>query len=218
MSEVSAGELREPRVAALLRDAAAWRLLGLLLERPREGWRQEVEALAREASDPEAGAAAEAARAEAAEGRYLALFGPGGPVSPREVSYRGMEDPGRILGDILAFYEAFAFQPQTEEAPDHLAVEAGFLGYLCLKLAYARARGQEAEAEVAERAAERFREAHLATFAWPLAERLVLADARYLSLTANAVARRSGPRRDGQGKGTIPPQIIEDCSLECGGA
>jgi nitrate reductase assembly molybdenum cofactor insertion protein NarJ len=210
--------MREPGVSALLREAAEWRLLGLLLERPREGWRQEVEALNREVSDPEIGAAVDAARQGATEGRYLAVLGPGGPVSPREVTYRGMEDPGHILGDLMAFYEAFTFRPETEEAPDHLSVEAGFLGYLCLKAAYARASGDEGNAEVAAQAAERFREAHLAAFAWPLAGRLAKTDVHYLTLAASALARRSGPRGAGQGEETIPLRICEDCSLECGEA
>ena len=215
MRKVSAGAMREPRVAALLRDAAEWRLLGLLLERPREGWRQEVEALRREVSDPEIGAAAEAARADATEGRYLALFGPGGPVSPREVTYRGMEDPGRILGDVMAFCDAFAFQPQTEEAPDHLAVEAGFLGFLCLKEAYARVRGHDEEAEVAARASERFREVHLGTFAWPVAERLGTTDMGYQALAVTALARRTGPRRDSAASQGYPRLSVENSPMEC---
>lgn len=55
------------------------------------------------------------------------MLGPGGLASPREVAYRGMGDPGQILSDILAFHEAFAFRPEAEEPPDHVAVEAGFL-------------------------------------------------------------------------------------------
>src|SRR5574341_155160 len=184
----------DPRVQELLGEAATWRLLGLLFERPREGWWHELEKLSRELGGPAINAAAEAASEEANEGLYLALLGPGGPVSLREVAYRGMEDPGRILADISAFYEAFAFQPETEEAPDHLAVEAGFLGYLCLKEAYARARGNEEEAEVAAQAAHRFREEHLASFTWPIAERLEQAGVRYLSLAASALAPLSGPR------------------------
>ncbi len=161
----------EPRIHELLRQATEWRFLGLLFERPREGWWQDVEALVREVGDPELKAAAEAAREEADQGLYLALLGPGGAVSPREVAYRGMEDPGHILAEIMAFYEAFAFRPATEEPPDHLAVEAGFLGYLCLKQAYARARRNDEEAGVAAAAAARFRETHLSTLAWPVLER-----------------------------------------------
>lgn len=152
-------------VRELLRQTAAWRLIGLLLERPREGWRHEVEALGRELSDPDATAAVEAAKDGADEGRYLALLGPGGAVSPREVAYRGRQDPGHILADIRAFYEAFAFRPETEEPPDHLAVEAGFLGYLCLKEAFARARGAADEAAVAADAARKFFTEHLGRWA-----------------------------------------------------
>jgi len=120
----------EPRLQDTLRQAAEWRLLGLLFERPREGWKREVEALRVEVADPEIRIAAELAGQEGTEGIYLALLGPGGAVSPREVTYRGMQDPGHILADIEAFHEAFAFHPDTEEPPDHLAVEAGFSGIL----------------------------------------------------------------------------------------
>lgn len=214
MTETAA--IADPRLKQLLGEATAWRLLGLLFERPREDWWQEVEALSRLVSDPEIRAAADASRDEASEGLYLALLGPGGPVSPREVTYRGMEDPGHIIADISAFYEAFAFQPETEEAPDHLAVEAGFLGYLCLKEAFARTRGNEDEAEVAVKGAARFREAHLSHLAWPVAERLTATDVRYLSLAATALARRSGPRPDTEVTVKVPLRLCNDCSVECG--
>jgi nitrate reductase assembly molybdenum cofactor insertion protein NarJ len=213
MTEAAA--IADPRVHERLAEAAAWRLLGLLFERPREGWWQDVEALSHVVTDPEIRAAADAVREEASEGQYLALLGPGGLVSPREVTYRGMEDPGHIVADISAFYEAFAFQPETEEAPDHLAVEAGFMGYLCLKEAYARARGNEEEAEVVVKAAERFRETHLSTLAWPVVERMEKAGVRYLSLAAAALARRSGPRRDTEPTTKAPLRLCDDC-LECG--
>jgi nitrate reductase assembly molybdenum cofactor insertion protein NarJ len=127
-----------------------------------------------------------------------------------------MEDPGRIIADISAFYEAFAFQPETEEAPDHLAVEAGFVGYLCLKEAFARARGNAEEAEIAAKAAIRFHEAHLSTLAWPVAEGLETTDVRYLTLAAAALARRSGLRRDTDVTMPGPRPQSDDCPLECG--
>lgn len=215
MSAIAASEIGESRVRELLREATEWRLLGLLFERPREGWWQEVETLSREVADPEITPATDAAREEATEGLYLALVGPGGPVSLREVAYRGMEDPGRIIADLSGFYDAFAFQPETEEAPDHLAVEAGFLGYLCLKEAYAWARGTEDEAEVAAQAAARFREEHLSTLAWPVADRLAEAGVRYLSFAAAALARRSGSRRDATATPTSRLPWCDEC-LECG--
>ncbi|HSB79714.1 MAG TPA: molecular chaperone TorD family protein [Candidatus Methylomirabilis sp.] len=211
-----AGAIADPRVQRLLAEATAWRLLGLLLERPRENWWQEVEMLSRKIPDPVIKAAGDAAQEEAKEGLYLALLGPGGPVSAREVAYRGMDDPGRILADISAFYDAFAFQPETEEAPDHLSVEAGFLGYLCLKEAYALARGNDQEAEVAAQAAHRFRESHLAIFAWPVADRLEEAGVRYLSFAASALAHRSAPRRDTAPTIPAPRATCDECSMECG--
>lgn len=208
--------LAGPRIQELLSEAAAWRLLGLLFERPRQGWLEEVESLGREIRDPEITAAVDAAREEASEGLYLALLGPGGVVSPREVSYRGMNDPGQILADIRAFSEAFAFQPETEEPPDHLAVEAGFLGYLTLKEAYARARGNDEEAVVAAQAATRFREEHLATVVWSLADRLDKTEVRYLSLAARALARRAGPRPATHPIGESPLPLCDSaCPHEC---
>lgn len=211
-----AADIVEPRLRELLGQAAAWRLFGLLFERPREGWRQEVESLCREVADAEIRAAAEAARDEASEGLYLALLGPGGAVSPREVSYRGMEDPGRIVADISAFYEAFAFRPQSEEPPDHVSVEAGFLGYLCLKEAYARLRGEGEQAEIASQAAARFLTEHLSVLAWPFADRLGKTDVRYLTLAAAALARRAGPRKNTRVAAKLSLCACDGCPLECG--
>ncbi len=208
--------IADPRIQELLGEATAWRLLGLLFERPREGWQEEVEGLCGEVPDPEISVAADAAREAATEGQYLAVLGPGGDASPREVAYRGMGDPGQILSDIMAFYEAFAFHPETEEAPDHVAVEAGFMGYLCLKQAYAWSRASEDEAEIAAQAAARFREEHLSALAWPLADRLDKTETLYLSLAARALAHRSGPRPTPTSVGEGPLPLCEsDCSLDC---
>jgi hypothetical protein len=127
-----------------------------------------------------------------------------------------MEDPGHILADIMAFYEAFAFRPATEEPPDHLAVEAGFLGYLCLKEAYAWSRGNAEEAEIAANAVARFRERHLSALAWPAAERLEKTEAPYLSLAANALAHRTGSRPNAEATAKAPLRLCDDCSMDCG--
>lgn len=180
-----------------LAEAARWRLMGLLLERPRPGWHEEVEALAREVESPELRSAAEASR-RATEGSYLSLLGPGGSVSPREVAYRGREDPGRLLSDIAAFYEAFAFSPDSEDPIDHIAVEAGFVGYLHMKEAYALAQGDEEAASVTAEALGKFLEDHLGTFAEPFARRLESLEssgASYLAETAGLLLKRlEGPR------------------------
>lgn len=213
MTETAA--IADPRIRELLGEATAWRLLGLLFERPRERWQQEAEALCREVADPEIKVATDSAREEASQGLYLALLGPGGAVSPREVSYLPMADPGKILSDIKAFYEAFTFHPETEEAPDHIAVEAGFMGYLCLKEAYARARGRTDEAEIAAKALARFREEHLSSLAWPLADRLERTEVRYLSLAVRALAHRTGSRGDTRVEKEAPMRSCDDCPMEC---
>ncbi len=61
-----------------------------------------------------------------------------------------------MLAELQAFYRAFAYQPVTEEPPDHVAVQAGFVGYLKLKQAFARACAERDAADVVRWAAERF--------------------------------------------------------------
>jgi nitrate reductase assembly molybdenum cofactor insertion protein NarJ len=175
-----------------LADAAAWRLLGLLLERPKAGWREQVETLARETHSQTLSAAARVARV-AREGPYLALLGPGGSISPREIAYRGMEDPGHLLAEIASFYDAFAYRATAEDPVDHAAVEAGFVGYMQLKLAFALSRGDEDDARVVSAAVTRFLAEHVRYWAAPLAKRLSRSGASHLLLAAREIARRAGP-------------------------
>jgi nitrate reductase assembly molybdenum cofactor insertion protein NarJ len=156
----------------LLALAASWRLASLLLERPRPEWKIEIARLAAEVSDPRlAPCAADAA--QATEESYHRLFGPAGAVSPREVSYCGFEDPGRLIAELSAFYHAFSFSPRREESIDHVSVEAGFVGYLFLKEAYARMQNDAAAATIAKDARERFYSEHLARLARGMRERPV---------------------------------------------
>ena len=167
-------------------DALGWRLIGLLLERPRSGWVDEAEALAAEVEDEHLKDAVQAARG-ATEGTYLSLFAEGGFVSPRETTWRHREDPGSILADIAGFYEAFAFKPRAEDPLDHIAVEAGFIGYLCLKEAYALAHGDEEGADITATARRRFIDAHLGLFAPQWADRVSATAIPYLSAVAKAL-------------------------------
>lgn len=155
----------------LLAQAAAWRLASLLLERPRRGWRDEIEKLACEVIDRELSACAAEAE-DGTEETYHRLFGPGGAVSPREVSYCGFEDPGQLMAALAAFYDGFSFRPRSEEPIDHISVEAGFVGYLFLKEAYARTQGNCQGAAVAKRARERFINEHVARCAGGMCKRL----------------------------------------------
>lgn len=193
-------------VEAAVGEAAAWRLLGLLLERPRAGWLEEVEAVAREVDDPKLREAAAAAPA-ATEAAHLAVFGPAGAVSPREVSYRGFEDPARVLSDLAAFYEAFAYRPASEEPPDHVSVEAGFLGYLKLKEAYARSRGDAEAGRAASVAFERFAREHLGPFARALRGKLegAAAAGRLHLAAAAALVARLGRATETSSIGVVAP-------------
>jgi hypothetical protein len=175
-----------------LAAAADWRLLGLLMERPRAGWHDQVDSLARGTRSQTLRASARVAR-DAREGGYLALLGPGGAVSPREITYRPLEDPGRVLAEIGAFYEAFVYRPLAEDPIDHIAVEAGFVGYLHLKEAFAVSRGDAEAASIAREGATRFLEEHVRYWAAPIAKRLARAGAPHLLLATREALRRAGP-------------------------
>lgn len=168
-------------------DALNWRLIGLLLERPRSGWLEEAETLAAETRDKQLKDAVRAARG-ATEGTYLSLFAEGGFVSPRETTWRHREDPGQILADIAGFYEAFAFRPRAEDPLDHVAVEAGFIGYLCLKEARAIAHGDAESAATTASARRRFIADHLGHFAEEWASRVSATGVPHLSAAAEAIA------------------------------
>jgi hypothetical protein len=199
---------------ALLREAAEWRLIGLLMEHPGRGWRREVRRLGSRVTDPALAGAVRAALDDAGEGRYLAALGPGGAASAREVAYADRADPGKVLADVTAFYRAFAYDPKPPEPPDHVAVETGFIAYLRLKEAYARSRGRASEAEIAAAAAEAFLADHLSALAQPLAERLAAAGNTALALAGQALLVRVGPPR--RAVPTMRAHHWEDRSDTCG--
>jgi hypothetical protein len=175
-------------VRALAAGAADWRLLSLLLSRPRPGWHEEIRALAAEVEDAALRDGARAAQG-AGEGPYHAILGPGGPASAREAAYAGFGDLGRILADLAARYAAFAFDP-GDEPGDHLAVLCGFVAYLHLKEAFAVARGREDEALVAREERARFLADHLSAPGRGFAERLPGEAPEHLRAAAAALAAR----------------------------
>ena len=179
---------RTTMIPDALAEAARWRLAALLLERPRAGWFDEVHALADEVDDAGLRAAVETAPA-ATEGDYLALLGPGGAVPAREVGYRAGRDPGWLLADVARFYDAFAYRPRAEDPADHLAVEAGFVGYLWLKEALARSLGDDDAAGVTAEARRAFVAEHLTGVAQAFARALAAAgDASHLASAAAVIA------------------------------
>jgi hypothetical protein len=213
----------DPLTAEAVATAAAWRLIGLLLERPRGDWHEQVAVLAREVHTPTLRAAARAA-ADAREGAYLSLLGPGGAISPREIAYRGLHDPGQVLAAVAGFYGAFAYRPSSEDPIDHAAVEAGFVGYLRLKEAFALARGDVEGAGTSRDGAARFLEEHVRYWATPLAKRLARSDAPHLLLAAREAMRQAGPPPAPAGP-WVPleeegPGVASDpfgCGGRCGG-
>lgn len=210
------------RAAAGLTAATEWRLLALLLSRPRPGWHEEVAALAVDGDQGLRRAAA--AAAGAGEGPYHALLGAGGVASPREAAQGGFTDPGRILADLAAFYGAFGFQPDGQEPDDHLAVECDFVAYLHIKEAYALAGGQGAAGEVTREARRRFLREHLAASGRRLAARLPPDAPAYLRCAAEALASRlpAAPPAPAAGCPSVDPldggcPMAGDCGLPAGG-
>jgi hypothetical protein len=192
-------------------EAARWRLLGLLFERPRAGWREDVAALAREVRDPTIASLAERAGTER-EGVYLALLGPGAPVSPREVAYRGLADPGWVLADIQRYYEAFAYRPQVEDPIDHVAVEAGFVAYLLLKEEMARAAGDQVGVVTTAAGRDAFIEAHLGVMAAPLARALTACADSCVAAAATLLAARLPPCGAPERDAAATPLACQECA------
>ena len=180
---------RSTAYTTCIAEAAEWRLIGLLLERPRVGWHDEVAALAGEVRNDALRDTADAA-CTASEGMYLNVLGPGGVVSPREVTYQPFADPGQLLAALATIYETFAFRPRVEEPLDHIAVEVAFVGYLLLKEAFALARGDRAAAATTGDARRGFIEGHLAAFGGTLAQRLESIGPSYVLRTARLLADR----------------------------
>ena len=204
-----------PPTLDLLREAAEWRLIGVLFECPGDGWQTQVAALAAEVPDAGLKAAAAAAGEDATASLYHTTFGPGGPAAPREVSYRETLEPGHLLGELGAYYKAFAFTPTTPEPDDHVAVEVGFVAYLRLKEAYARARGDAEQAAVVGDASRRFVDDHLNTPAEPLAASLAASGISYLAQAGAALLLRVGPRRQGPGHPPLVPGVAAEADSAC---
>ena len=182
-----------PDASAILKEAAAWRLVSLLFECPGRGWAEQVSTLSRETGDASLTMAAEAARREATPALYHSTFGPGGPAGPREVSYRRRVLPGAVLAELGDLYEAFGYRPSVDEPPDHVAVETGFVAYLHFKEAYARACGDPAHSELCAKVAQRFIREHVSRIAEPLAGSLTCSGIAYLAAAAEALRSRAGP-------------------------
>jgi TorA maturation chaperone TorD len=206
---------------ALVAEAAEWRLIEVLFRCPSPAWKNELQALAREVTDPVLRAAVENAVAEAAEGAFHSIFGPGGPAPAREASYQGTIQLGYLMSELRAYYDAFAYTPSSEssgnEPLDHVSIEAGFMSFLRLKQAFALGGNSETQAMIAAEAAGRFLQEHLSNVAEPMSYALDHSGERYLELAGKALLLRVGPARkqifdilDEEGANA------EDSTFECG--
>jgi nitrate reductase assembly molybdenum cofactor insertion protein NarJ len=204
-----------PEVHNLLTEAAKWRLLGLMFEYPAAEWRRQLETLLPDLRDETLLNIASGALEHSTEGLHIALFGPGGSVPAREVTYLGGVQFGYLMAELAAFYEAFGYQPSTNEAGDHVSVEAGFIAYLKLKQAYALASGDVEHAMVAGEAAGSFIKEHLALVAEPMLVTLRDFAPDYLVRAGEILLELTGPSP----RTVHPPGGADDDEeLSCGPA
>ena len=182
----------DSHVRELLLDAARWRLLGRLFECPTDDWRRDVATLRNEVDDAELKSVANTALETASEGLYHSVFGPGGPAPPREVSYHDTLELGSLMSELTGYYAAFGYRPSIQEAPDHVAVEIGFVSYLRFKEAYALAADDGEHATLAAQTVQQFRADHLALIAGPLAALLADSDIPYLVRASAVLTARAG--------------------------
>lgn len=202
----------------LLVESAEWRLISLLFDCPNDKWFEDVKALAEQVTDKRLRRAARAAQNEASEGLFHSVFGPGGPAPGREVSYRGWVPPGYLLSELSSFYNAFSFKPVTNEVPDHVAVETGFIAYLRMKEAFAVDCCDTKSEEITAEAAKRFIKEHLSKYAEQMSKILDSSGIEYLSLAGAALLQRAGRDEDKKNQRFLPVVEIneEDTEFECG--
>ncbi len=207
----------DSRSRELLSEAAEWRLLSLLFECPSPGWRTQIAGLTAEVADPKLQECARLALEQASEGLYHSTFGPGGPAAPREVSYSDTLQFGYLMSELQACYDAFGYQPQTREAPDHVAVETGFIAFLKMKEAFAHASARGEQAALTNEAAEQFVTDHLSRIAHLLAERLSQSGLEYLAGAACLVSDRLGEIRKAETQPASELRVLqEEGDFSCG--
>ncbi|MFY9222503.1 MAG: molecular chaperone TorD family protein [Blastocatellia bacterium] len=202
----------------LLKQAAEWRLIGLLFECPKGDWLEQVSSLAKEVQDPKLKLAVQAAEIEANEGLYHSILGPGGPAPAREISYNSWAEPGRMISELTSYYKAFSFQPVIDETVDHIAMEVGFISYLRLKEAYAIACDAMEEAKITAEASEKFITEHLNIIAEPLVNILEDLDVEYLKNAGQALLMRVGQAKHKSLPVFDSSSEIDECQFSCGEA
>jgi len=202
----------------LLRESAEWRLISLFFDCPTPEWFELVDALGKQVADKRLKKAARLAQKQASEGLFHSIFGPGGPAPGREVSYRSWVQPGYLLSELSSFYDAFSFKPVTNEVPDHISVETGFIAYLKMKELFAMEGGDTESSEITAEASEKFIADHLSKYSEKLSKLLAASGIDYLELAGGSLFDRVGPDKDKSKQIYLPVlDEMEESEFGCGG-
>ncbi len=206
-------------LVAHLERAAEWHLLAQLFAYPDAGWRRRFELLCGSLRGAAMLELARRAAREVCPELWMRLFGPAGPVRIRAVSFDGGLQPGYLLAELAAFYEAFAYVAPPGSAPDDFPALLDFAAWLEMKLAYACMLEDVQAAEVTNRALETFLSRFLSAGAWRVYRQLEGLGPDFLVEAARLAAERSGAEPVGLGR---EPDLWPDGSpledLSCGGA
>ncbi len=211
-------EVAGREVTDLLAECAEWRLFGLLFEYPAHAWRSNLESLLPALPRSDLRGLAQAALEHSSEGLQIALFGPGGTVPVREVARQVGVQSGYLMAELSAYYEAFGYQPEVEEAADHLAIQLGFVAFLKMKQALALFQGNSEHARLTAEAADAFIKDHLAVQAEPVYHALESHAPSFLVEAGRLILQHAGlSPRSGYPWSTSLPED-DDQAMSCGPA
>jgi len=156
----------EQDVLTWLQRASTWRFFSLYFRLPTEETEAELAALAPEVSAElrELAEMRQQLTLAEREQEFHRVLGAGGiPACASSYDDNALAGRGPMLADIAGFYQAFAYRPEPlpAEVPDHIAVEADFIAFLAVKIAFALHESQEEKALVARQASDKFLTEHV---------------------------------------------------------
>jgi hypothetical protein len=195
---MSSAAAPSPELVHHMEAAAHWRLLGQVFSYPGSGWAGRIELLIECLREERYAELARAALRGSSPELWMRLFGPAGPVRTRAVAWLGGIQPGYLLAELSAFYEAFGFEPPAGCAPDQLPALLDFAAWLELKLAYACVQRDGERVEVTQRALKTFLERFVAPLAWPVYRQLEGCGYGLFEEAARLAAGQSGPEPERQ--------------------
>jgi hypothetical protein len=182
-----------PTLEELEEQAGDWRLIAILLEPPRPGWRRKLRDASKNTVDPELRTAARLAQREGQQHVHASLFGSDGLLRCRESAHRPRHDRQPMMADLHGMAKAYGFDGFGENPTDHIITLAPFMAHLMEAQLEARTRGDTGEAIYLAGAADWLRGAHLAWFAEDLARALTATEVNYLSHVGYALEIRVLP-------------------------